>query len=70
LVETEQHSVFPVASPGSHLLQLAGRVDNLNGIDSFELIDEETIVVDSGLALFLISRPFERRRVIAAADLI
>jgi hypothetical protein len=40
LVEIEQHSVFPVALPGFHLVRFAGRVDNLNAIDPFKLCDD------------------------------
>src|SRR5260370_26803772 len=39
LVEIEQHSVFTIAPPGLRLRQFAGRVDNPNGIDPFELGD-------------------------------
>jgi hypothetical protein len=39
LVEIEQHCGFPIAPPGFDLRQIAGRVDDLNGIDSLKLCD-------------------------------
>jgi hypothetical protein len=58
LVEIKQHSVIPIAPPGFHLVQFAGRVDNLNAIDSLKLGDDfavEPRIRTRGLLLFRFS---------------